>query len=73
MKANVEKAKIEVRTKDKPKKKTLVTQRSDELEVIQEKLNALNGLLEVFDGDSNEYIDTKEKIEALELTKSIYE
>ena len=30
-------------------------------------------LLQVFEEDSNEYSDTKEKIEALELTKSIYE
>ena len=73
MKADVKKAKIEVRTKDKPKKETPITERSDELEDIKEKLYALNGLLQVFDEDSHEYSDTKEKIEALELTKSIYE
>ena len=73
MKADVKKVKIEVRTKDKPKKETPINERSDELEDIQEKLYALNGLLQVFEEDSNEYSDTKEKIEALELTKSIYE
>ena len=67
MKADVKKVKIEVRTKDKPKKETPINERSDELEDIQEKLYALNGLLQVFEEDS------KEKIEALELTKSIYE
>jgi hypothetical protein len=72
MKSGVQKAKIEVRTKDTPKE-TSINERNVELEDIKEKLDALNGLLEIFDNDSNEYADTQEKIEALELTKSIYE
>lgn len=76
MKSDVEKAKIEIRTLETPKdtpKETSIDERNVELEDIKEKLDALNGLLDVFDIDSNEYSDAKEKIQALNGLLEIYE
>jgi len=71
MKADDKKStKTEVR--EAKKDKTPVTERVDDLVIIQEKLDALNGLLDVFEEGSEEYSDAKEKIEAVEILKSIY-
>lgn len=69
MMADAKPQKIEVRKKEE----TPVTERTDELADIQERIDGLKFVLEITDEDSEEYADIQERIEGLEFAKEILE